>query len=356
MIKKILLASSLLFSMTLKAEESTFEKNTVKKTYPTGFKVPKNWKDKAVFKSAKTHLLGAPRHYDLRQQGKLSPIEDQGNCGDCWAFSTAATFQDALSLKGVANFDLSEQFLLSCNHDGWSCDGGFFAHDYHVNPGAVLEKDFPYKGVQVSCPTNLNHPYKLVSWAYIPTNSPDGVPSVDEIKAAILQYGTISAGVAANDAFMNYKTGIFNGCDTTTQPNHAINLVGWDDDGQYWIMRNSWGSNWGENGYMRIKWGCNFIGESANYIVVDNKPVPQCNPAPQANLGKDLTIRRGAIVTLGQAPIAGTTYRWESSIPPNPTATTSQIKVQPWSTRYYTLYTTTKCGTAKSTILINVHR
>ena len=356
MLKKILLAS-LLFSTTLIAEELTFEKEQVKTTYPTGLKIPDNWKDTANFKSAKTNLLGYPRHYDLREQGKLSPIEDQLSCGSCWSFSTTATLQDSLSLRGIANPDLSEQWLLSCNQQNWGCDGGFFAHDMHVNPGAVLGKDMPYKAVKTSCPSNVSHPYKITSWSYIPTNASNGVPTVDEIKAAIFTYGTISAGFAVNNAFMNYKSGIFNQCDNTTQPNHAINLVGWDDDGQYWIMRNSWSTKWGEAGYAKVKWGCNYVGISANYIVVDNKPVPpQCTPMPVADLGKDINIRRGMPVTLGQPAKTGTTYRWESSIKPDPIEKTSQIVVRPWNTRYYTLYATTKCGTAKSTVLVYVRR
>lgn len=363
MLKFILLLISFnLFCLhNLNAEELTFEKELKQKIYPTGFKLPKNWKEKAVFKSAKSEgnkFMGSlPRHYDLREKGKLSPIEDQGDCGSCYTFSTTATLQDSLSLRGIQNPDLSEEYLLSCNNQGFGCDGGFFLHDMHVNPGAVLGADFPYKAKVLQCPSNLKHPYKITSWSYIPTSSQDDVPNVDEIKNAIYNYGTVAAGVAVTNDFMAYKNGIFNKCTTTTQPNHAINLVGWDDDGQYWIMRNSWSSRWGENGYMRIKWNCNYIGVSANYIVVNNSPVPpQCSPMPEANLGPDKVIRRGMNIIIGVTAKPGTTYRWESSVKPDPTAKTSQIQIQPWNSRYYTIYATTKCGTAKSTIMVYVRR
>jgi len=354
MFKKLLLASLLLFSTSVLSEEATFDAAPVKGDYPTGLKIPKNWQEKANFKSAKPTLLGLPRHWDWREQGKLSAIEDQGNCGSCYTFSTAAALQDALSLKGIADPDLSEQNLLSCNQEGYGCDGGFFLHDMHVSPGAVQGKDFPYQAKKVACKQNLAHPYQLTSWAYIPTNSKDGVPTVDEIKAAIFQYGTISAGVAVTQDFMNYKSGIFNKCTTATQPNHAINIVGWDDDGQYWIMRNSWGSRFGENGYMRIKWNCNFIGLSSNYVVVNSKPVDKCTPLPEANIGQDISIRRGMGVVLGKPGKPGTTYRWESSIKPDPFERNAQITVRPWSTRSYTVYATTKCGTAKASIIVYV--
>ena len=362
MIFKFLLALNMFLTATICiAEPETFERIPEKKVYSTGLVIPKDWKSKAIFKDPRPEkqLLGLPRHWDWREQGKLSNIEDQGSCGSCWSFSTTATFQDALALRKVADYNLSEQWLLSCNDYNFSCQGGFFAHDMHVNPGAALDKDFPYVGTQVACKKTLAHPYKLVSWAYIPTSIPDGVLSVDSIKQAIYQFGTISVGVAVNDAFMKYKTVIFNGCDNgVTQPNHAVNLVGWDDDGQYWIMRNSWNATWGEKGYMRIKWGCNFIGVSANYVVVDNKPVDKCTPMPVANLGPDVTIRRGMIVTIGVQTQTGTTYRWESSVKPDQIETirSSLVRVKPWDSRAYTLYVTTKCGVAKDTKIIYVRR
>lgn len=357
MLKKILLASLLFSSSLMAVEERTFEKATVRKTYPLGYKKSTNWRSKVHFEAPSKHLLGLPRHFDWRQEGNLSPINDQGNCGDCWAFALTATLQDYLALKKVADPNLSQQFLLSCNKLGYSCNGGFFnAQDMQVNPGAVMSKDFPYQASdRVPCNNNLNHPYKITSWAFIPSDSKTDVPTVDAIKAAIFQYGTVAVGVGANNDFMDYTSGVFNSCDNT-QPNHAVALVGWDDDGQYWIMRNSWSAQWGEQGYMRIKWGCNSIGESANYIVVNSTPIPSCTPQAVVNLGGDKIVRRGQSVLIGTQAIAGTTYRWESSTPPNPPQTTSQIMIKPWDSRYYTLYATTKCGTAKGVVAVYVRR
>jgi hypothetical protein len=355
---KLILSSLFLLSTIAASEPDTFEKNPETKTYATGFVVPKDWKSKAVFKDpAPMKLLGLPRHWDWREQGTLSKIEDQGNCGSCFAFSTAATFQDALALKKIVDPDLSEQWLLSCNKQNYGCDGGFFLHDMYVNPGAVLGKDWPYAGKKLPCQDNFQHVNKLASWAFIPTNDPNSVPSVDSIKQAIFQFGTISAGIGANSSFMNYKTGVFNDCDNTP-PNHAINLVGWDDDGQYWILRNSWSESFGMKGYAYVKWNCNSVGISANYVVVNNTPVDKCTPMPVVNIGPDVNIRRGMAINIGMEPQPNTAYRWESSVKGDPIeqVKTSRAVVRPWNSRAYMLYATTKCGVTKGTKFVYVRR
>ncbi|RKX26064.1 MAG: hypothetical protein DRP47_08795 [Candidatus Zixiibacteriota bacterium] len=93
--------------------------------------------------------------------------------------------------------------------------------------------------------------------------------SVDAMKQAIFDYGPISVAVAANGAMQAYGSGIFDGCDEEAPINHAVVLVGWDDSqgpAGVWIMRNSWGTGWGEGGYMRMPYGCSRIGYNACYI------------------------------------------------------------------------------------------
>ena len=101
-----------------------------------------------------TPVLGLPASFDWRDSGILTPVRDQGNCGSCWAFGTVGPFEANLKWKSSLTTDLSEEFLLSCNTDGYSCNGGWWAHEYHYNqtainqtqPGAVLEADFPLRG------------------------------------------------------------------------------------------------------------------------------------------------------------------------------------------------------------------
>jgi C1A family cysteine protease len=103
------------------------------------------------------------------------------------------------------------------------------------------------------------------SWGYV-SGSSSRSPTVDQIKAAIYQYGPVAVTVTANMAMQGYSGGIFNGC-TSMGTNHMVVLVGWDDKTQSWILRNSWGADWGEDGYMRIRYNCSRVGEEASYVV-----------------------------------------------------------------------------------------
>ncbi|MGE5403949.1 MAG: C1 family peptidase, partial [Candidatus Saccharibacteria bacterium] len=208
-------------------------------------------------------LAAPPASFDWRSQGGMTSVKDQGGCGSCWAFSTCAAMESAIKIKDNITVDLSEQNLVSCNHDGWGCAGGFFAHKYHVSPGAVLESNFPYQGIDAPCKT-CPYSYKLDSYAYISGQS--SIPSVDAMKSAIYQYGPISVAVAADSYFQAYTGGVFDH-NYTGSVNHAVLLVGWDDSKGAWIMKNSWGTDWGESGYMYIKYGVSKIGYGANYVM-----------------------------------------------------------------------------------------
>ena len=178
----------------------------------------------------------------------------------------------AIRIKDGVDKDLSEQWLNSCNRSGWGCGGGWFAHDYFLRNGltdpcggngAVMETSFPYAAADVSCACPYTHNYWIDSWAYIGNSS--SVPSVDSIKNAIVNYGPVSVAVAVGSAFQAYSGGVFNAT-YTGGINHAVVLVGWDDINSCWIMRNSWGPNWGESGYMRIAYNCSSIGYAACWV------------------------------------------------------------------------------------------
>ena len=163
--------------------------------------------------------------------------------------------------------DLSEQWLVSCNRSGWSCDGGWFAHGYHLAAPDSRglwggpESYFPYSARDLPCECPYPHEYHIAGWAYIES----ALENPAAIKQAILDYGPVSVAVHVNSAFQSYVGGIFNDCQAGTI-NHAVVLVGWDDSDGVWIMRNSWGPRWGENGYMRIVYGCSRIGYAACYV------------------------------------------------------------------------------------------
>ena len=373
---KLLLALAIFLSTLAFSEPETFEQVPFAKS-ETGLKLQPGWSKTAKFRSA-LQTLSLPRNFDWREQGTLTPSKDQGSCGSCWSFSTVVVLQDIIALKDKTQVRLSEQFLLSCNTRGWSCNGGDFANDMHVNPGAVPESEFPYAGRQVACKQGLSHPYRLDSWAYLPASSEDVPPSLDEIKSAIYQFGPLAVAVGANDAFSSYKSGVFNKCDGT-EPNHAVTLVGWNDDGQYFIMKNSWSSSWGEGGYMKIRYNCNKIGIGANYVMFKGgsptpgpapapgpapqpkpqpqpQPIPKCTPMPYANAGNNYRIYPGQWVLVGTNAMPQTAYMWEVNGRANPRYNTARLRAQVFADAIFTVYATTKCGTARSSVMVIVNR
>jgi hypothetical protein len=186
-------------------------------------------------------------------------VKNQGSCGSCWAFSTAGMFESVLLKQGI-NTNLSEQWLVSCNDDGWGCNGGWFANDYYLNPGAVLENCFRYKGTDAPCKDTC--PY-----VYVATGK-GTASNVSAIKAAIQTWGAVSCAVTVTSAFQAYSGGVFD-YDSHASVNHAVVLVGWDDSlgsSGAWRMKNSWGNGWGESGMMWIEYGCSNIGSGGNYL------------------------------------------------------------------------------------------
>ncbi len=200
-----------------------------------------------------------PLPSDTYYMSEFTSVKDQGNCGSCWAFSTAGMFEAVLLKKGI-NTDLSEQWLVSCNTSGWGCNGGNFANSYYLNPGAVLESCFRYKASDVPCKTGC--PYVYIA------KSSGNASSVDSIKNAIKTYGAVSCAVVATVYFQAYSGGVFN-YDAGGSLNHAIVLVGWDDtlgSAGAWRLKNSWGRSWGESGLMWIEYGCSGVGSGGNYL------------------------------------------------------------------------------------------
>jgi C1A family cysteine protease len=217
-----------------------------------------------------------PDRFDWRDFGGCTSIKDQDGCGSCWAFAAVGTLECNILIKDSVEEDLSEQWVVSCT-DAGSCSGGWpgDACDYmrcngRQDPcgdsGAVMEADFPYVAWDAPCGCPYPHPYCLDTWAFI--GDEYGIPPVDNIKQAILDYGPVSVCVYVNSAFSAYSGGIFNACQDSSI-NHAVDLVGWDDNqgtGGVWFLRNSWGPGWGEDGYMRIPYNCSRIGYNALYV------------------------------------------------------------------------------------------
>lgn len=215
--------------------------------------------------------IGLPQSFNWCDEHGCTPVKDQGQCGACWAFATVGVLENVIKAKDGQSVNLSEQYLISCNSEGYSCYGGWWAHEYHQwksvsgeqEAGAVSENAKPYQARNGNCTSPNQKVAKILDWGYV--GRQNSVPSTEAIKQAIYEHGPVTAAVCANWAFSNYSGGVFSG-PGCPRVNHGVVLVGWNDAGGYWILRNSYGPNWGENGYMRIKYGVSNIGQGATWI------------------------------------------------------------------------------------------
>jgi len=217
---------------------------------------------------------GLPTTWDWRSHDGVTPVKDQGGCGSCWAFGSIGALESLLAIKSDTLVDLSDQQLVSCNGLGYGCGGGWWAFDLLITPGAALETDFPYVAADVACGGPYTFPFKLSGWAYV--DGDDQVAATDKLKQAIYTYGPAAVAVYVGEAFQAYSSGVFDKdelpgggvlrCGPSSDGNHAVLLVGWDDSKGAWILRNSWGTGWGESGYMYIKYGINNVGFAATCV------------------------------------------------------------------------------------------
>jgi predicted secreted protein len=218
-------------------------------------------------------VVALPASFNWCDQNGCTPIKNQGGCGSCWAFATVGPLESNLRIQQGLTTNLSEQYLVSCNTEGWDCSGGWWAHDYHQwkyaykesQAGAIQESSFPYVAANAACGGPYVHPHKITSWAYVGNDY--SVPSVEAIKKAIHNYGPVAAAIYVGSDFQSYRGGIFSSTQTGVV-NHGIVLTGWDDGLGVWILRNSWGTGWGESGTMKIRYGISQVGYAASYVTL----------------------------------------------------------------------------------------
>jgi len=272
---------------------------------------------------------------------QVTPIRDQGTCGSCWAFATVAPFESNILIKDNNSRDLSEQYLVSCNTDGWGCIGGWWGHKYHYNTvvpgdtvaGAVYETSVPYVAYDAPCNAPYSHPYKINNWYSLGT-----YPSVVAIQNAIYTYGPVSAAMCAGSGFQRYTGGIFS-TDDCGSINHAITLVGWEDTTNTWVLRNSWGAGWGESGYMRIVYGTSQVGYGASYVVYNSTEICYSlslagNPgnggavttSPPPNCSDGIRYLQDTVVTVTAKPACGHSFlSWSGNLSGSANPTTITI-------------------------------
>lgn len=325
------------------------KKDAPKKVYATGHKSRVDFKIVKAYKVSfhGEHLKRLPKataaDYDCRTLGLVPPIVDQGQCGSCWDFSGTGVVTSSLIKAGYGKADGSfmgsEQYTLDCYQNG-GCNGddNTTVLDHAKSVGIPLTSQYgPYRGSPQRCGyVSSMTLYKIADWGFCTTSNEDGVANVQDIKNAMVQYGPIGCAIAADDAFMNSPAGqVFTGSGSR-QINHDVILVGWHDDasipgGGYWILRNSWGTSWCENGYIRIAYGANQVGTEAVWATAT--PVTPPTPALTGTLNVTVALPAGSysittangaatLVTTAVTPVGQYALTITPSAPPAPTTVT----------------------------------
>lgn len=228
-----------------------------------------------------------PESVDWRQSGAVGPVKDQGSCGSCWAFSTIAAVEGINQIKTGSLISLSEQELVDCDTSyNQGCNGGLmdYAFEFIINNGGIdSEEDYPYKGRDGKCDTYRKNA-KVVS-----IDSYEDVPENDEkaLQKAVASQPVSVAIEAGGRDFQLYQSGIFTGkCGTALD--HGVAAVGYGTENgkDYWIVRNSWGASWGEQGYLRMernvatKTGLCGIAIEPSYPTKSGDNPPNPGPSP----------------------------------------------------------------------------
>ena len=241
-------------------------------------------------------LEALPAAFDWRDVGGtnyVTPVKDQGSCGSCYAFGALGSFESKLLIDGAGTWDLSENHAKECNwkevnhyqdslgNDWGSCDGGnsFMIANLYSQTGSVLESCDPYVASDVACNTSCAYQQSVLDFRIISGSS---MPSTEVLKQYIYDNGPVITSMYA-DSSQGFD-GTYDGSYTFNYntegdaTNHLVLIVGWSDELPHvpeeeegtladgWIVKNSWGTGWGDSGYFYVTYGAANIGYNSTFF------------------------------------------------------------------------------------------
>uniref|UniRef100_A0AAA9S5X9 Cathepsin S n=1 Tax=Bos taurus TaxID=9913 RepID=A0AAA9S5X9_BOVIN len=223
--------------------------------------------------SAMAHVHRDPtldHHWDLWKKTYGKQYKEKGACGSCWAFSAVGALEAQVKLKTGKLVSLSAQNLVDCStakYGNKGCNGGFMTEAFQYiidNNGIDSEASYPYKAMDGKCQYDVKNRAATCS-RYI--ELPFG--SEEALKEAVANKGPVSVGIdASHSSFFLYKTGVYYDPSCTQNVNHGVLVVGYGNlDGKdYWLVKNSWGLHFGDQGYIRM------ARNSGNHCGIANYP------------------------------------------------------------------------------------
>ncbi|KAL3502714.1 hypothetical protein ACH5RR_037163 [Cinchona calisaya] len=243
-------------NLSYKLKDNQFADTTNEefKSIYLGYKTGNHPHDGQNFTFEKVNL---PATVDWRKQGAVTPVKDQGSCGSCWAFSAVAAVEGINKIKTGRLVSLSEQELVDCdyNSNNEGCNGGFMEKAFEfikTNGGITTELDYPYAGKNDKCNRAKEKDHAVTITSY------GTVPKSDDLalQAAVAKQPVSVAIDASGFDFQLYSQGVFSGF-CSKNLNHGVAIVGYGEESgeKYWLVKNSWGTKWGEAGYIKMKRG-----------------------------------------------------------------------------------------------------
>ena len=212
-------------------------------------------KDKCDNFDIQYQYTSLPKNIDWRDKNAVTPVKDQGQCGSCWSFSASGAMEGSWSISTGDLISMSEQQLVDCSSGFFSygnhgCNGGLmdYAFQYAIDNGMCIESEYSYTAVQGTCDTTCKKYAEFSSCEDIAPNNQQ------DLAAAVAQQPVSIAIEADTKVFQLYKSGVITGDDCGTKLDHGVLIVGYGtENGQdYWLVKNSWSDQWGDNGYVKI--------------------------------------------------------------------------------------------------------
>ena len=223
-------------------------------------KVEKKQSPPAMF--TEEQVAAAADSKDWRSAGAVTHVKNQAQCGSCWAFSTTGGIEGQWQLSGKTLTSVSEQELVSCDKVDQGCNGGLMDNALkwlisNHNGDIVTEDSYPYKsgtGIRHTCESLTGKPVGATISSY-----KDITHTEAQMKTFVSTGGPLSIAVDAQK-WQSYSGGVLTTCCGIfgCQLDHGVLIVGYGAD--YWIIKNSWGTTWGESGYIRVSYGSNECG------------------------------------------------------------------------------------------------